>query len=185
MAIHAAAQTSQPPATGAGPVLGPATQKVLAVTRLATGFVFLWAFVDKLLGLGYSTPAERAWVNGGGPAQGFLTHLEGGPFQGFFASLATPLVDVLFMAGMLGVGLAVMLGVGLRVSAVAGGLIMLLMYLAELPAAYPGSTNPVVDYHVIYALALVLVALTSAGDTWGLGRRWRAWGLVARNPWLR
>lgn len=43
-----------------------------------------------------------------------------GPFQGFFPSIATPLADWLFMAGMLGIGLAVILGIGLRVSAVAG-----------------------------------------------------------------
>ena len=93
----------------------------LAVTRYATGFIFLWAFLDKTFGLGFSTPVERAWINGGTPAQGFLMS-EGvtGPFQGFFPSIATPLADWLFMAGMLGIGLAVILGIGLRVSAVAG-----------------------------------------------------------------
>ena len=44
----------------------------LAVLRLATGFIFLWAFLDKAFGLGFSTPAERAWINGGAPSQGFL-----------------------------------------------------------------------------------------------------------------
>ena len=33
--------------------------------RIATGLVFLWAFLDKLLGLGYATPTDRAWINGG------------------------------------------------------------------------------------------------------------------------
>ncbi len=33
---------------------------VLAVLRLAMGFIFLWAFLDKTFGLGYSTPPERA-----------------------------------------------------------------------------------------------------------------------------
>jgi thiosulfate dehydrogenase [quinone] large subunit len=161
-------------------------RRSLAVLRLATGFIFLWAFLDKTFGLGFSTPVERAWVNGGTPAQGFLmSDAVGGPFKGFFASLASPLIDVLFMAGMLGIGLAVMAGIGLRVSAVAGTAIMLLMYVAEWPfAAYAASTNPLVDYHIIYALALVVVAAVSAGDTWGLGGWWKSLPIVQKNRWL-
>ena len=34
------------------------------------------------------------------------------------------------------------------------------------------STNPIVDYHVIYAIALVVAAVTYAGHTWGFGRFW-------------
>jgi thiosulfate dehydrogenase (quinone) large subunit len=34
------------------------------------------------------------------------------------------------------------------------------------------STNPIVDYHIIYALALIALAVTFAGRTWGLGRPW-------------
>lgn len=158
----------------------------LAVTRLATGFIFLWAFLDKTFGLGFSTPVERAWINGGTPAQGFLLSPGvKGPLAPFFQSLASPLVDVLFMAGMLGIGAAVMLGVGLRISAVAGSALMLLMYVAEWPfAAGTGSTNPLVDYHIIYALALVVVAVLAAGDTWGLGAWWKSLPLVQKFRWL-
>ena len=58
------------PALDAGTTL--LQRRTLAVLRLATGFIFLWAFLDKTFGLGFSTPAERAWLNGGTPAQGFL-----------------------------------------------------------------------------------------------------------------
>jgi thiosulfate dehydrogenase [quinone] large subunit len=158
----------------------------LAVLRIATGFVFLWAFLDKTFGLGFSTPAERAWVNGGTPAQGFLTSpAVTGPLAPFFAGLANPLVDVLFMLAMLGIGLAVMLGIGLRVSAVVGSAVMLMMYLAEWPfTAGAASTNPLVDYHVVYALALVAIAFLSAGDTFGLGRAWRRLPIVRDQRWL-
>lgn len=161
-------------------------RRALAVTRYATGFIFLWAFLDKTFGLGFSTPVERAWINGGAPAQGFLqSEAVTGPFQPFFQAIATPLADWLFMAGMLGIGLAVMLGIGLRVSAVAGTLMMLLMYVAEWPfAANAGSTNPLVDYHIIYALALIVIAVTMSGDTWGLGATWKRLPIVQRFPWL-
>ena len=78
-----------------------------------------------------------------------------------------------------------MLGVGLRVSAVVGSVILLFMYLAEWPfAANAGSTNPLVDYHVIYALALVVLAATAAGDTWGLGTAWKRSPIVGKRYWL-
>lgn len=159
----------------------------LAALRVATGFIFLWAFVDKTFGLGYSTPADRAWINGGTPSQGFLgSEAVTGPLQPFFAGIASPATDVLFMAGMLGIGAAVMLGIGLRISAVAGAIIMVLMYLAEWPfTAGAASTNPVVDYHIIYALSLIVIAATAAGDTLGLGAWWRTLPIVRTNSWLR
>ncbi|WP_235022019.1 MULTISPECIES: DoxX family protein [unclassified Rathayibacter] len=176
---------SEPLATGT-PVSSSLGRRVLAVLRLATGFIFLWAFLDKTFGLGFSTPAERAWVAGGTPSQGFLLG-DGvvGPLKPFFTAIASPATDVLFQLGMLGVGVAVMLGIGLRVSAVVGSYMMMLMYLAEWPfGANAASTNPLVDYHIVYALALIAVAVLSAGDTWGLGDRWKKLPLVQRLPWL-
>lgn len=172
------------PARDAGTTL--LQRRTLAVLRLATGFIFLWAFLDKTFGLGFSTPAERAWLNGGTPAQGFLNSPGvTGPLQPFFVGIANPLVDFLFMLGMIAVGLAVMLGVGLRISAAAGSLIMVFMYLAEWPfTAGASSTNPLVDYHIIYALALIVVAVFAAGDTWGFGGTWKALPIVRKYPWL-
>ncbi|PRY70264.1 thiosulfate dehydrogenase [quinone] large subunit [Glaciihabitans tibetensis] len=178
--------TAPPLATEESIVATKAARRSLAVLRLATGFIFLWAFLDKTFGLGFSTPTERAWINGGTPAQGFLnSEAVSGPLQPFFTAIATPAVDALFMLGMIAVGLAVMLGVGIRISAVAGSLIMVFMYLAEWPfAANLASTNPIVDYHIIYALALITIAYTSAGDTWGLGRTWKSLTFVRKHSWL-
>jgi thiosulfate dehydrogenase [quinone] large subunit len=164
----------------------PAGRYALAVLRLATGFIFLWAFFDKTFGLGFATPAERAWINGGTPSQGFLnSDAVTGPLKPFFTSIASPASDVLFMLGMLGIGVAVVLGIGLRISAVAGTVLMVLMYLAEWPfASGAGSTNPAVDYHIIYALALIVVAATAAGDTWGLGTWWKSLPFVRTQKWL-
>lgn len=161
-------------------------RRALAVLRFATGFIFLWAFLDKTFGLHYSTLSEKSWLNGGKPSQGFLNSpAVVGPFKGFFNSIASPATDVLFMLGMIAVGVAVMLGIGVRVSAWAGSLIMLMMWAAEWPLHQGESTNPLVDYHIIYALALIVIALTFAGDTWGLGRWWRNQSIVRSNTWLR
>ncbi|MBN6546375.1 hypothetical protein ITX34_25415, partial [Streptomyces bryophytorum] len=78
------------------------------------------------------------------------------------------------------------------VTAVAGTVLMAMMWAAEWPPAQhltggaPSmSSNPIVDYHVIYALAMILFALTAAGTTWGLGRLWAQLPVVRRNRWLR
>src|SRR6266511_711287 len=62
-----------PPARGAA--VTSITAKFLAVFRVAVGFVFLWAFLDKTFGLGYATPSAKAWINGGSPTKGFLSGL--------------------------------------------------------------------------------------------------------------
>ena len=75
--------TVQEPVTAApvvsdGPVVRSlAARRALAVLRIMFGFYFLWAFLDKTFGLGFSTPAERAWINGGSPTRGFLSGVEG------------------------------------------------------------------------------------------------------------
>ncbi|MBB2943560.1 thiosulfate dehydrogenase [quinone] large subunit [Actinoplanes lutulentus] len=167
-----------------GSMLTHTAARSLAVLRIATGFVFLWAFLDKTFGFGYATPSARAWINGGSPAKGFLGSLETGPFADAFHSMAgNPVVDWLFMLGLLGIGAALIAGIGLRISAVATALMMAFMWVAEWPPA-SGSSNPIVDYHVIYALAAAVLALTYAGHTWGLGRRWATLPLVQHNPWL-
>lgn len=182
----ATAATSDRLATQLDVVRSSVARRVLAVLRLATGFIFVWAFLDKTFGLGYSTPTDRAWVNGGTPSQGFLLgDAVVGPLKPVFASIASPASDVLFMIAMLGIGVAVMLGIGLRVSAVIGSFVLLAMWLAEWPIGMgAGSTNPLVNYHVIYALSLTTIAVLHAGDTWGAGLPWKRLALVQKAPWL-
>lgn len=180
------------PVTAAASGISSNASRALAVSRIAVGFVFLWAFLDKTFGLGYSTASAKAWIHGGSPTSGFLGHVEVGPFRTFFTSLAgSAVIDTLFMVGMLAVGLALILGIGLRVAAIAGTVIMLMMWAAEWPLAQQtfdgqpsGSVNPIVDYHVIYALVAIVAALTFAGRTWGLGKIWESTSLVKRLPWL-
>jgi thiosulfate dehydrogenase [quinone] large subunit len=175
-----------------GTIITTGAAKFLAVFRVVLGFEFLWAFLDKTFGLGYATPAERAWINGGSPTKGFLSNVAVGPFESTFHTIAgAAWADWLFMAGLLGIGVALILGIGLRIAAVSGTLMMALMWAAEWPlakltsAGEPSmSTNPIVDYHIIYALALIALAVTFAGHVWGLGRRWAKLGFVQRNRWL-
>jgi thiosulfate dehydrogenase [quinone] large subunit len=165
----------------------------LASLRILTGFVFLWAFLDKTFGLGYATASGKGWIDGGSPTKGFLNSVSAGPMESTFHSWAGDTwADWLFMLGLLGIGLAVMAGVALWPAAVAGTAMMALMWMAEWPPAghlsdgSPSmSTNPFADYHVIYAVALIAVAAAGAGATWGLGRLWARLPIVRDHTWLR
>lgn len=160
----------------------------LAILRVLLGFTFLWAFIDKTFGLGYATTHDNAWIHGGSPAGGFLSHVAVGPMQDTFNNWADKgWVDWLFMVAMIGIGLALILGVALRVTALAGVAMMTLMWLAEWPLAKhsstgqpTGSSNPIVDYHVIYAAVFAALAATRAGDRWGLGRWWKRLPVIRR-----
>ena len=165
----------------------------LAVLRVSMGFVFLWAFLDKTFGLHYSTPSAKAWIHGGSPTKGFLKSVDVGPLQSWFHSIAgTWWADWLFMLGLLGVGLTLILGVLMYAGTIAGVALLGFMWLAELPLAQhtgtgaaSGSTNPFADYHYIYAVVLIVLALTGAARMWGFGHWWAALPVVRRHPRLR
>ena len=161
---------------------GTAGARSLAVLRISTGFVFLWAFLDKTFGLGFATERADAWINGGSPTFGFLNFAtEGKVFHDFFAGLAGPVADWTFMLGLLGIGLALVAGIGMRVAAVSGALLMTMMWAAWLRL----ENNPFMDDHIVYALVLIVMAVFGAGRTWGLGRRWEQTKVVQRFPILK
>jgi thiosulfate dehydrogenase [quinone] large subunit len=183
------------PAQAAGTVATTTSARavyVLAGLRFLLGFVFLWAFFDKLFGWHYATQSGKGWIDGGSPTKGFLSAVAVGPMQSTFHSWAgTGWADWLFMIGLLAIGLALVSGVALRLAAVAGTAMMALMWIAEWPLAQHLSTgalsmssNPIVDYHVVFAAVLITLAVTSAGATWGLGRIWARLPFVSRNHWL-
>ncbi len=159
----------------------PSARILLGVLRILFGFTFLWAFFDKTFGLGKATPSENAWVNGGDPTFGYLSNNEG-TFSSLFTGLAGQgWVTWLFMAGLLGIGVALIAGAGMRIAAVTGGLLYLFMWLS----AFPLDNNPFVDDHLTGAIVVAFFALAGAGDTLGVGTWWKQTSLVQRMPFLR
>jgi thiosulfate dehydrogenase [quinone] large subunit len=135
--------------------------------RFVMAFIFLWAFIDKVFGLGFATKSENAWIHGGSPTAGFLNFATHGPFAPFFKSLAgVQLVDWLFMLGVLFVGLTLLLNRFLFWGAVAGIIMVTLMWMAALPP----ENNPIVDEHIVYALVLSILAMKSRRGEMG----WKA-----------
>ncbi|MFG1912310.1 hypothetical protein [Kribbella sp. NPDC048928] len=163
------------------PIITTAAGRALAVLRIVFGLTFLWAFFDKLFGLGYATKSGKSWIDGADVTAGFLKGSTG-PMSGFYHSLAGDWwVSPLFMVGLAGIGLALTLGIGMRVAAVAGTLLYLLMWSSNLPP----QTNPVLDDHILGAVTVIVLALVAAGNVWGLGKWWSSLDFVRKYPWLR
>lgn len=163
-----------------------------AMVRIALGFTFLWAFLDKLLGLGFATCrsaetntvtvlCEKAWVNGGSPTTGFLQFAAKGPLAPFYQSLAgNAFIDVLFMAGLFLIGFALVAGIGMKIASISGVLLMMMMWSSLLLP----ENNPLIDDHVIYSLALLGLLASNKRQVWGLRSWWIKQSLVKRLPIL-
>ena len=142
---------------------------IWAALRIGMGWLFLWPFLDKLFGLGFTTAPEDAWIAGGSPTFGYLKFATSGPLALIFQSLAgTPIVDWLFMLGLLFIGLALLSGIGVSIAAYSGAVMVLLMWLSNLPPEH----NPFLDEHIVYVIVLIGLAIAKSGHWIGLGKWW-------------
>lgn len=178
------------------PSISKSTEKTfyaIALARISLGLIFLWAFFDKLLGLGYATcrdaasgvinfSCERAWINGGSPTSGYLENATKGPLADFYQGLAAvALVDWMFMAGLLFIGLGLILGTWVRLASWAGIAMMALMWSSAL---WP-ENNPVLDDHIVYIFVLLAITYGNPLQKWGLRKQWVNIPLVKRLRFLQ
>lgn len=193
------------------PEATPETRKglgvVIGLLRLAMGWTFLWAFLDKAFALGFSTGrvlndagetvridffGDAAWINGASPTAGAVGFGMKGPlaepFQnvvGFQMAQTGPAVagwfDALYMVSLLLIGLGLMTGVMTRIAAVGGILWMAAFYLGT--AIWP-EHNPFLDDHLMTIVILVGIILANAGLYWGFGRMWQRVGFVKDRKYL-
>lgn len=170
------------------------------VLRIALGWIFLWAFLDKLFGLGFATcraeggsdidvACDAAFIKGGAPTFGFLEFGTQGSHTGDLFSWMAPasptaanLADWLFMISLLAIGVGLVLGCASRLAAIGGAVLLVFMYLAGF--VWP-ENNPVLDDHLIYGVALLGIAFTGAGRYIGLGERWNRLPAVRNRPILQ
>ncbi|MCU0261178.1 MAG: DoxX family protein [Ilumatobacteraceae bacterium] len=148
------------------------------VLRLLLGWSFLWAFLDKFFGLGFSTcraeesaaidfMCDAAMINGGSPTYGFLNFATQASHTGWMFDWMAPsapdsinLADVGFMLALLLGGVALMLGIGTRIAAIGGAIMMLFMFLAA--DVWP-ENNPINSSHVIEMVAFLGIATVGPG----------------------
>jgi len=141
-----------------------------ALTRISMGWIFLWTFIDKF----------PIWLSEKSPIEGFLTKGTSGVFAEFFQSMSgSQLISVLYMLGLLLVGIALIFGISTRLAFIGGALLMFFIYLAS---ALPPAHNPIVDEHIIYILVLWGIYLSNAGQWIGFHNRWLKTNFVKTFP---
>ncbi len=167
-------------------------QLAWASLRISLGLIFLWAFFDKLIGLGFTTcrnadtgaietMCESAWLSGGSPTLGFLNFGTSGPFASLYQAIAGNLVvDWLFMLGLLFIGGALVLGIGIKIAGYSGALLMLMMWSAALLPEH----HPFLDDHIIYGIVLIGLTFVKSGHWFGFGERWSKTKIVKQYPLL-
>lgn len=168
-----------PPARPEDP--GRRLPRIVGVVRIMLGLVLLWAFADKIAGLGGPTPEDRSVLSGASATQGYLASVDGTFADVFTAMAGHPVVDALFLIGLGGSGLALVLGVATRLAAAGTVAVMGPLYLSSLPL----EQNPLIDQHLMYCVLAVGLAALGAGNVLGLGRAWARTRLVRAVPILR
>lgn len=175
------------------PIATPKRAQVMwELIRIAVGWTFLWAFVDKLFGLGAATcekgvndagesvggvMCDDAFLSGGSVTFGILEFATAGSKTGdLFSWMASSgpysqnVVDWLFMFGIGAIGISLTFGFLVRLGAVACFVMYIFMYLAI--AVWPAN-NLFWDDHLLGALLAVGLIFGNAGATLGLGPWWR------------
>jgi len=133
-------------------------QKVsLFLLRVSLGWMFFYAGITKILNPEWS-------------AVGYLKGAK--TFAGFYQFLTQPgilpITNFVNEWGLTLLGISLILGVFVRLSSILGAALMLLYYLPILDFPYPNAHSFIIDEHIIYALALILLAAWRAGRTYGL-----------------
>lgn len=141
------------------------TQRLwLVCLRVTMGWMFFYAGITKVL--------DPKWTSEG--------YLKSAKFlTGFYAWLASstmlPIVDFVNEWGLTLLGAALILGLWVKLSSRLGAILMLLYYL-PLGFPYPNAHAYIVDEHIIYLFALLLLGALQSG---------RIWGLEDKLPWFR
>jgi thiosulfate dehydrogenase [quinone] large subunit len=145
----------------------------LLLLRLSLGSLFFYAGVTKLLD----------------PSWSAAFYLRGAKtFSSFYAYLSQPdilpFINTLNEWGLALIGLSLILGIFVRVSSIAGAALMLLYYFPILDGVYPNPHSLIVDEHVIYAAALLLLQALRAGRVFGLEKLLASLPFFSRHPKL-
>jgi len=150
-------------------------QKIsLFLLRISLGWLFFYAGVTKVI--------DPAWS-----AAGYLNGAQ--TFTGFYQWLASPqilpLINFFNEWGLTLIGVALILGVIVRLSAVAGAILMIMYYFPVLNFPLVGEYSYLIDEHIVYAWALLLVASLRAGRVWGLEKWCSNLPICSKFPKLR
>lgn len=134
------------------------SQKVsLLFLRIISGWLLFYAGITKVLNPEWS-------------AAGYLSNAK--TFSGFYDMLLNPsvlpIINILNEWGLTLLGIALLLGLFTRISSVLAAILMLLYYFPILAFPYAGDHSFIVDDHIMYVGAFVILYYFNAGKYWGL-----------------
>lgn len=129
----------------------------LATLRITLGWMFFYAGITKILDPGWSA---AGYLQGAKTFPGF--------YNLFLGPQVLPVVNFLNEWGLTLIGISFLLGVFVRLSSFFGAALMLLYYFPILDFPYPDAHSFLVDSHIIYASAVLLLGALRAGRVFGL-----------------
>ncbi|MDP3934632.1 MAG: DoxX family membrane protein [Candidatus Giovannonibacteria bacterium] len=136
-------------------------QKIsLFLLRVSLGWLIFYAGIDALTTPGWSA---AGYLKGAKTFVGF--------YQWLLQPSILPTINFVNEWALTLLGVSLILGVFIKFSAPLGALLMLLYYFPILQFPYPSAHSFIVDEHIIYAVALLVLASLRSGDVWGLGKK--------------
>lgn len=140
---------------------------LIFILRVSMGWVFLFAAIRQI--------PDPNWS-----AEAFLGNASLFPsFFSFFTSPEIlPLINIVIPWAHLLIGVALITGLGMRLASTGGALLMFLYYLPRLDGFMIGPHNFIVEYHLVYTIIIVYLAVIQAGKIYGLE------GVIAQYPEL-
>ncbi len=127
------------------------------LSRVGLGIIFFYAGITKVLNPSWS-------------AAGYLNNAKTFPelYQWFASAGNIGWINFLNEWGLTFVGLALITGLLVRWASLGGILLMILYYLPVLEFPYAGANSYIVDQHIIYITAFLVLFASNAGTFWGL-----------------
>ena len=157
----------------------------LLALRLVTGWVFLFAGIEKLLGAEKFSAAGFLQFGTAGTAAGAAEGAVVNPTQAFWIDLAAngtlmPVVDFMVPWGQVLIGTALILGLATRFAAVMGFAMMTFITVAAWDFAHG-----IINHTALLALTTLLVGVMRAGEAFGIDAIVDEQPLVKRTTALR
>lgn len=131
----------------------------LFLLRVSLGWMYFWAGITKVV--------DPKWS-----AEGYIKTAKLLPdiYNYFLNPHILPFVNLANEWGLTLLGASLILGIFVRYSTLLGVVLMLLYYLA-LGFPHPNPHSYIVDEHIIYICALLVLCVFGAGRAWGLDSR--------------
>lgn len=152
----------------------PFQRMTLFFLRIVLGWLFFYAGITKLLNPGWSA---ASYLKG---AKTFTLF-----YQWLLQPQMLPITNVVNEWGLTLLGLSLIFGIFVRLSSILGAVLMLLYYFPILNFPYPNKNSLLVDQHIVYASALLLLGSLKAGRIFGLEEWCAKLPICSRSPKLR